>query len=508
MIQEMELMETAVSELPVTNTVVQANVDRAEIIAAMKANLDTFAALIMPEDYKFAFPPYYHALYNELVKVQEIPRNFAKYALGFPRGFAKTTWIKLFVIYLILFSRKRFILITLATDRMAENFLSDIADMLSGDNVIALFGNWETNCGKNTLTDKEFQFAGRKLKISAMGAGSSLRGIVRNNQRPDIQLMDDIQTREDAESELSSDKLFNWMLGTLLMTRSPFGCQHIFVGNMYPTESCILKKLRDSKDWTSFITGCILANGNSLWPELHPVNDLYDELDSLTRLGKEAIFMSEKMNDPTPQLKTTFDQSKLAIIDYSSEVHQGNFVIIDPSGRKKTSDNTVIGYMEIYDNRPHLISVLNEVMTPKQTIAAALQLCSKHRCSTIVSEAVAYQESLLFWFQEALTLLRFTHINLIPINPKGVSKNSRILTMLKQLQEKEISLDPKIKSQVVNQIYKFNPKKTDNVDDILDILAYAPRVVNEYGSMIAIPDYDSAEYLEIGVEPEHLTSAI
>jgi hypothetical protein len=496
-------------ELPaVVEQTVSASVDRAGIINAMRTNLDAFASVVMPEDFKFAYPPYYHALFDELVKTQSIPRNFAKYALGFPRGFAKTTWIKLFVVYLIIFSQKRFILITLATDRMAENFLSDVADMLTGDNVVSLFGDWRQNCGKNTLTDKEFSFAGRKLKLAAMGAGSSLRGIVRNNKRPDIQLMDDIQTREDADSDLSSEKLFNWMLGTLLMTRSPFGCQHIFVGNMYPTENCILKKLRDSKDWTSFITGAILANGESLWPELHPVTDLYDELEGLMRLGKDAIFMSEKMNDPTPQLKASFDQSKVAVLDFADEVHQGNFVIIDPSGRKKTSDNTVIGYFEIYDNKPHLVSLLNEVFTPKQTISAALGLCSKHRCVTIVSESVAYQETLLFWFEEALRALKVTHITLIPITPKGVSKNSRILTMLKQLQSKEVSLHPRVLSEVINQIYKFNPKKTDNVDDVLDIVAYAPRVVNEYGLMIAIPDVDSEEYLEIGVAPEHETSAI
>lgn len=496
------------SEVALVESTVEASVDREAIIAAMRTNLDVFAAMVMPEDYKFSYPTYYHALFAELVKIHDIPRNFAKYALGFPRGFAKTTWVKLYVCYLIIFSRKRFILITLATDRMAENFLSDVADMLSCSNIVSLFGDWKESCDKNTLTDKEFRFAGRKIKIAAMGAGSSLRGIVRNNQRPDIQLMDDIQTREDADSELSSEKLLNWMLGTLLMTRSPFGCQHIFVGNMYPTESCILKKLRDSQDWTSFITGAILANGQSLWPELHPVKDLYDELESLMRLGKEAIFMSEKMNDPTPQLKTAFDQSRVAVVNMTDESHQGNFIIIDPSGRKKTSDKTALGYCEIYDNKPHIVSLTNEVMTPKQTIAAALQLCSKHKCITIVSEAVAYQESLLFWFEEALKALKISHIALIPINPKGVSKNSRILTALKQLQAKEISIAPEIASVIFNQVYNFNPKKTDNIDDVLDIIAYAPRVVNEYGPMIAVPDLANDYEESIGVEPEHITSAI
>jgi hypothetical protein len=235
---------------------------------------------------------------------------------------------------------------------------------------------------------------------------------------------------------------------------------------------------------------------------------LYEELSSLIDAGKDDIFMSEKMNDPTPQLKTVFDQSKLKVLDTPEDLHQGNFIIIDPSGRKKTSDSTAIGYFEIYDGKPHFVSVTNEVLTPKQTIEVVLKLCSRHSCSTVVSEAVAYQESLLFWFQEALEALGINHINLIPITPKGVSKNSRILTMLKQLQAGETTVSQETKTPLLNQIYKFNPKTTANQDDLLDIVAYAPRVVNEFGNLIAVPEIDSPEYLELGVEPEHLTSAI
>jgi hypothetical protein len=490
------------------DTIVSAEIDRGKIVELMKLDLDTLAAITMPDAYKFSYPPFYHALYKTLTTAQSVSRDFSKFALGFPRGFAKTTWLKLIVVWLVLFSNKRFILIALATDSMAQNFISDVADMLSEPNIVAIFGDWKRTATKDTLNDKEFSFAGRKLKLTALGAGSATRGIVRNNQRPDFQIMDDIQTRESADSDLLSEKLYNWMLGTFMMTKSSYGCQHIFVGNMYPTEHCILKKLRDSPSWTSFITGCILADGTSLWEDLHPVDMLYDELSSLIDAGKDDIFMSEKMNDPTPQLKTKFDQSKLKVLGTSDDLHQGNFIIIDPSGRKKTSDSTAIGYFEIYDGKPHFVSVTNEVLTPKQTIEVALRLCSKHSCSTVVSEAVAYQESLLFWFQEALEALKINHINLIPITPKGVSKNSRILTMLKQLQAGETTVSQETKTPLLNQIYKFNPKTTANQDDLLDIVAYAPRVVNEFGHLIAIPEIDSPEYLELGVEPEHLTSAI
>ena len=38
---------------------------------------------------------------------------------------------------------------------------------------------------------------------------------------------------------------------------------------------------------------------------------------------------------------------------------------------------------------------------------------------------------------------------------------------------------------VIYQIVHWNPLKTDNVDDLLDVLAYAYQVIDQYGHMIA-----------------------
>ena len=489
----------------------EVNIDPVSIITAMKADLNAAAAVCTPEDYKFPFPPYYQYLTRVLMEAVTKERDFSNYAVGLPRGFAKTTWLKILAVCFILFSKKRFILIILATERMAENFISDIEDILSSPNIVALFGDWRLDCNKDTKTDKEFKLAGRSIKLTGMGAGSSLRGIVRNNKRPDVQLMDDIQTREDADSEIISEKLFNWMLGTLMYTQSPFGCQHIFVGNMYPTDHCILKKLRDSPDWLTFITGAILQDGTSLWPELHPIEQLYDELNSALRMGKSEIFMSEKMNDPSIIPKTAFDSTKVKTFTPAGELHTGNFILIDPSGMKKKSDKTAIGYFEIYEGKPHLRFLIKEILTPKQTIIKSIELCNKYKCQTIIVEDVAYQSTLLFWFNEILEKLKHSvsQITMLPINPGGTSKNSRILKMFNLLLAREITLDITLSSIVFSLIYKFDARKTNNEDDVLDILAYAPRVLELYGHIIPIPNgIPQEETLEIGVDPEHLTSAV
>ena len=76
-------------------------------------------------------------------------------------------------------------------------------------------------------------------------------------------------------------------------------------------------------------------------------------------------------------------------------------------------------------------------------------------------------------------------INFAEIYSGHRSKNSRILDMFKQLLASEQYLSQAVRPQVFNQITSFNPVKTNNVDGILDLITYAPKVLEIYGEYIA-----------------------
>ena len=75
-------------------------------------------------------------------------------------------------------------------------------------------------------------------------------------------------------------------------------------------------------------------------------------------------------------------------------------------------------------------------------------------------------------------------IECVEVYPGGFSKNSRILNMFKGLQSGEIFVAPECKSEVFIQIMQWNPMRRDNADDILDLLAYAPKVLEMYGEYV------------------------
>lgn len=458
-----------------------------EVQELAKKSLDFLAGLALPDIYQYSYPPVYQTIWSWLLSFVHVLRAFPKLALGLPRGFAKTTFIKIFVLYCILFTQRKFILIICSTAQLAENLVADICDMLDEPNIKKVFGDWRLGLEKDTLALKKFGYRGRNIVIAGIGAGTSLRGLNIKHVRPDVMVFDDIQTREQAESKIESEALERWMYGTAMKAKMHTGCIYVFIANMYPTNFSILRKLKHNPSWTKFITGGILADGTSLWEELQPLEQLLDEFESDLNAGHPEIFYAEVMNDENASVNNLVDISKIPVDPYSSqEIHQGNFIIIDPAAKNKAnSDDVAIGYFEIFDSKPVLKEVISEKLSPLQTIERAVTLALTHNCRCVAIESVAYQATLAYWFNYVCIQRGIIGIEAVEVYPGHFSKNSRIIQMFKSLLASEFYLSNKVRSLVLQQITAFNILRTDNKDDILDLLTYCTKVLEQFGEYIA-----------------------
>ena len=386
--------------------------------------------------------------------------------------------------YCILFTSRKFILIIGNTAGLAEHILADIVDMLDETNIKTVFGDWRLGVEKDTLSLKKFGFRGRNIIIAAIGAGTSLRGLNIKNTRPDLMIFDDIQSREDADSEVLSDNLERWMYGTAMKAKNPTGCMFLFLANMYPTKYSLLRKIKSNPNWIKFIAGGILADGTSLWEELQPVEQLIKEFENDLAAGHPEIFFSEVLNDEEANVNTSIDISKIPAYPFQpNDIPIGKFIIIDPSNDKVNSDAVAIGYFEIIEATPVLKDVIEEQLSPGEIIRRSLTLALTHGCTLIVIEANAFQFSLLYWFKFMCNQMGIVGIHCEPIYSGTMSKNSRILLMFKEVLVGETVIHPSVLAQVTSQMYNFNKMKTKNVDGILDLLTYAPKVITQYGEL-------------------------
>lgn len=467
--------------------------DRSEAIDLSRADLNFLGALCDPEEFTLQFPPYYISLFGLLTSFRE---RIERYAVGLPRGFAKTTFFKLLVVWCILHSNKRFILLVGAAEDLALNTLADIMDMLGSPNIRALFGNWDTQVYVDTQKLKVFHFRGRVIVLRAIGAESSVRGINRKNSRPDLILMDDIQKKEDAENPDLAKKLLNWMTGTLMKAKSNFGCTYIFCGNMYP-RNAILEKLKNARTWTSLIVGGILADGSSLWEELRPVEELISEYEADMELGQGDVFCAEVLNstDIPPAHGIDLNLISQPPAWMLSTEPDGGFILIDPSSGKKQGDDCTIGHFSVIDGFPMFDELEFGTFTPLEVIQKAIQMGMTRDTRLICVEDVAYQSTLLFWFQYVCDQEGITGFTFMPVSPKNVAKNVRIKTGMIKLVKEELYLHPSVRSLYISQGQDWNPAKTDNKDDIIDLPGYVEEVQQKYSAFIPKPvfsiDYES-----------------
>lgn len=489
---------------------VNANVSRSDVIEACRTQLDFLAALILVDVFKYGYPPLFQAIWQMICNASQATLGKPKYALGIPRGFSKTIILKLYVVWLVLFSDRRFILVVCNTETHAINFLSDVWSMLDNMNIRAIFGNWRAGMGDaDTKQVKKFSFRGRDIVIAGLGSGGSPRGLNINFVRPDVVIMDDMQNRDEAKNLEIAKESMEWMLGTLMKACHPQRCVFIFVGNMYPFEGSILRKLKHSKSWISLITGAILADGNSIWPQHRSVEDLLEELAVDEEQGHPEIFHAEVMNDEEGGTVSGIDVSKIPLISeqLTPEYAQGGYIIIDPSLKKKKSDATAIGACLVFDGVPVLWEVVAKKLDPGETIQQALFLCMKYGMQLVAVESVAYQSSLIYWFNKVLVELNIDGIHVDEIFTGGMAKNARIAAWLKKLLAGKNMLSKSCRSQVIYQITQWNPLMSNNVDDMLDVGAYMDDVLHMYPEHVPLLIQASAEEIATASHTDSLQLA-
>lgn len=507
MVKETPAEQRAIPAL--SETVTEQIFNSAEVEESARKSLDFLAALAMPLVFRYLFPDTFKSIWHWLLTAAHKTRDFSQLAIGLPRGFGKTMLIKIFILYCILFTKKKFILVIGGTVGKATNIITDIMSMLSERNIVTTFGSWKLGIETDRLDLKRFGFRGRNIILMAAGAGSDIRGITLENERPDVIIFDDIQTRQDADSETVSKNLETWMWGTAMKAKSPHGCLFVFIANMYPTKHSLLRKLKTNPTWMKYIVGGILADGSSLWEDLQPIEQLLKEFENDLASGQPEIFFSEVLNDEHASVNNLLDLSKLPIYPFpEDEIPVGKFIVIDPATDKANSDYVSIMYFEVHNGYPVCKELIEDRLSPGDTIAKSLTIALRRGCNVIAIEANAYQYTLKYWFDFICLQRGIIGMEAVEVYSGSYSKNSRILNMFKQLLAGEIYVHPNCKAQVNLQVAQFNPLKRDNTDGLLDCLTYAPKVLELYSHLLSAGNVlDMQEYGEIRIREDSETSA-
>lgn len=463
------------------------SVDSRDAYERAKTDINFFAALMLPTVMVSPLPDFYVAIFHILTtRAPEQLGKILRFALGLPRAHAKTTFIKVLIAWLIVYDKYSFVAVICATDDLAQNLIGDISDALSSPNMEEIYGKWSQQLIVDNKEEKRALYHGRNIMLKAKGAGGALRGLNIKNQRPDLIFYDDAQTKECDESPTERDKFRKWLVASFKLiapvTQSP-NRLIIYVGNMY-SDQCILYQLKNNPSWVSLITGAILEDGQPLWPELHPLEELMESYFHDEAMGEADVWFAEVMNDPVSRAVSLLHQALGSSTLAHTDLPDGVFLTIDPAGFRDISDDNVIVVHYVHDGRGHIAEIDAGIKDPEQLIIRALQLAMHHGASLIGVEDVGYQQTLLFWFNKYINEWKIHGIEIVPLKPKGRSKETRIRLFVAELYAGNYYLMEGPKSTFVWQAMKYKIGQKNNKDDILDACAYGLDVRNEYWHLV------------------------
>lgn len=481
------------SELTATTNTEQVNqelsphyIDPVQAYERGKVDINFFATLLLPTVMLSAFPPFYVAIFKMLVnRTPKQMGRILRFALGLPRAHAKTTFIKVIIAWLIAYDKIRFAAILCATDPLAEELIEDVSEMLGSVNAERIYGRWTDQLSTDSKGLKKALYHDRNVIIAAKGAGGAIRGVNIKHERPDLIFCDDAQTKECDDSPTESAKFRKRLVSTFKIIAPRGDRLIIYVGNMY-SDTCILWQLKENKSWISFVTGAILADGMPLWPELHSLDELLDSFIHDTDMNEADVWFAEVMNDPVSRaMSLLYKDLPDAPHLFNVEIPDGVFITIDPAGFKSASDDNVIVLHYVYDGKPTVMEISAGIKDPEQLILEALRIAMRTGASVIGVEDVAYQSTLLFWFNKYLLAWKITGITIVPLKTRNRSKEDRIRLFCEDAMAGNYYIHPGCKATWIWQALKYKIGKKDNKDDILDGVAYGLDMRSEYWPLIS-----------------------
>ena len=279
-------------------------------------------------------PTFQSELFNKLDLIYKTKRI----CVASPRSFLKSTTCSVeYPLRCAIFGHFKEILIVSNSEALAINFLRSIkTNIESNERILRHFGaRWSDKWTENHLI-----LTNPRVSIRAIGWGAQIRGF-----RPDLIIMDDIESDETVISEDIRKKMKDWILKAAINSLTVDG-SIIWVGTLINRVSLLYDWIHNLPEgWhgvfnKAYIDG-IQEEGKELWPEVWTHKRLQARK---AEIGSWA-FSSEFMNEPIPQDGNRFNPSTFQY--FTDEDLKGKstgmYIAIDPAfSEEKTADFGVI----------------------------------------------------------------------------------------------------------------------------------------------------------------------
>lgn len=397
------------------------------------------------------------------------------------RESAKTTFAKLFIIWLIATNKKKYVNVDSADKENAERILFDVAyEMVNNKRLQADFG---------VLFSKERSISDIKqnkinnfvcengIRVEAHSTQESVRGRIHLNQRPDFLILDDFETNKTKDSEAYTKQVKDHITEAMA-GMSPDGCI-LYLGNYiteYGNVNWLLERAKTDPMIRVRNIPVILENGKPAWEGKYALTDEEAKKtgkvsieDKQRQLGS-LVFSYEMMNQPIDESMAEFKKQHIHSITEEEVLQKETlcYVTIDSAVSKKDeADFTGITINRVDINNKWYIHAYRLKVNSKELIDHLFYLNKNYSPKMIGIEKTSFSLAVQPFLEEEMRKQQ-VFFSVTPLEHKLQNKEARIRGLIPRWESNSIFLVG-TNSHLIDEMRTF-PRGQH--DDILDSFAY------------------------------------
>lgn len=217
-------------------------------------------------------------------------------AYAVPRQHAKTAWLSnIFLAHQIVFKHKRYIVLFSETTDVAGDFITWTRYQLKlNDKLREDFGELlHVQPSRNELDNKHEFITSSNIKVEAKGLGTQTRGLRHGSTRPDLFILDDLESDESTSTAEQIAKAKSWFNDSMIPALAKGGTV-IYLGTILCYGSLLHYVVEERRDFESRKFAAIesFAKRTDLWDEWRQIY-IKDEEDAPDQ-AKQFYLANEK----------------------------------------------------------------------------------------------------------------------------------------------------------------------------------------------------------------------
>ncbi len=424
-------------------------------------------------------------------EIYQLALTTKRAAIAAPREHAKSTVISLFfVLYCICYKLRKFIVLISDTEAQAILLLSAVkVELESNDELRANFGDLvdSVKWGERDI------ITATGTRLSARGAGQSLRGLRQRMYRPDLVICDDLEDDDHIDNPEYRLKLERWFKNVVLNLGK--SCQVFAIGTILHYDS-LLSHLLDKDKFKKFLKRKFEAIDEERTPESVLWSAKWSAADLAAKEEDIGLteFNQEFRNQPVSSDTASFKEADIIRHAFTRASIEGKELVkltgIDPAISKREKADDFASVTVGIDERGYILVLRAEgkkLSFPEQW-RFVLQRFDEEQPIALGVETVAYQKALKEHVEE---VSRETQRYIPVVEIKSDQDKFRRIVSISPLVENgtiRFCLDGTQKKLISQLLYLGKIK-----DDLADALTMAVSLARERGFKPAMASSNSTE---------------